>query len=121
MKQSTIMQAYKALLQLSGQELPIREAWAVAKLMDKLRPFWDFQAAEEQKFLAGHAWRPDGESIHFEKPEDAEAFGQRIREIAELEQDIEVKPFKLRLTDDIKLTAQDIRALDGLFVEFTEG
>lgn len=120
MKQSTIMQAYKALLQLSGQELPIREAWNVAKLMDKLRPYWDFQAAEEQKFLTAHEWRPDNNGVRFDKPEDAEAFGQRVREIAELEQDVEVKPFELRLTDNIKLTPQDIKALDGQFVNFVE-
>lgn len=119
MKQLQIFEAYKALMKLSEQDLPIKEAWAVSKLMDTLRPCWEFQMAEERKQLDKCRWTNTADGIQFEKSEDAEAFRQKMDEIMDFEHDVEVKPFKLKLTDDIKLSPHDIKALEP-FIEFTE-
>ena len=120
MKQRRIYEAYPALLKLSNQELPIREAWNVAKQLSKLKPFWQFQADEERKFIAArdHDFKDGG--LWFKTVEDKEAFDRRVDEILDLEQEVEIQPFKLAISADIRLTAQDVQALQGDFIEFVE-
>lgn len=120
MTHKRIFEAYKALLKLSQQDLPLKEAWGIAKLIDKLRPFWDFQMQEERKFLDKCEWTNTDGGIEFKKAEDAEAFSKHIDEIMSLEDSVEFEPVKLSLSNGAKLSAHDIAALDG-FAEFTEG
>ena len=121
MTQQKIFEAYQSLYKLSKQELPIREAWNIAKQLDQLRPFWQFQRDEECKFLETHEHNLIDGGILFKCAEDKEAFEKRVDDIFALDQDVEIKPFKLALSDDIKLTAQDVKTLQGDFVEFVEG
>lgn len=120
MKQRRIYEAYPALLKLSNQELPIREAWNVAKQLSQLKPFWEFQADEERKFIAtrDHEFKDGG--LWFKTIADKEAFNSRVNEILDLDQEVEIKPFKIIVNDDIRLTAQDVQALQGEFIDFVE-
>lgn len=120
MKQSTIIAAYKALSNLSEQTLPLKTAWNISKLMGKLRKFWDFQTSEESKFFQAHPVEPgENGTVIFKSVEDAKAFRERMAELAEMEQEVDITPFSMSLNDSAKLTAKEIAALEG-FIDFKE-
>ena len=51
MKQIQVINAYKALTNLSNQVLPIRISYAIHKLRKSLSTAWDFQVEREKYIL----------------------------------------------------------------------
>lgn len=121
MKQSKIVDAFKALNKLSACPLPIKTAYAVHKLRMALRPVWEFQCEEEGKAI--ERLRPavsaDG-GLTFANMEGKQAFLRVQSDLAEQEHEIDFQPVTIGLLDGITLSANDIDALDG-FVTFEEG
>lgn len=121
MKQTRVIEAYKALTRIAGQDIPVRMAWAIANQLNALKPFWQFQLDEERRFLESHSWKPhENGGFVFDDVNDAMAFNQRMGEIAELEQDVDIKPFTISVDDDIKISANDLNTLAGEFIEVKE-
>lgn len=121
MKQVRIVEAYKALTRIAGQDIPVKMAWAVAKQLNALKPFWQFQLDEERRFLESHSWKPhENGGFVFDNVDDAKTFNERMGEIAELEQDINIKPFTISVEDDIKISANDLNTLAREFIEVKE-
>ena len=120
MKQSKIVDAFKALNKLSACPLPIKTAYAVHKLRMALRPVWEFQCEEEGKAI--ERLRPiadaDG-NLTFATMEGKKEFLRVQHELSEQEQEIDFQPVTVGLLDGITLSANDIDALDG-FVTFGE-
>lgn len=120
MKQFTIIRAYKALKKLGEQELPIKTACKVHRLMVSLRPVWEFQVQEEEKIISRLQPGMNGGDLQFKTPEEAQEFRDRLRELNEMEvDDLAFTPVSVPVPEDALLTANDIDALDG-FISFVE-
>ena len=121
MKQDALIQAYKALQKLAGQELPIKIACAIHRQIVAIRPAWEFQLEEERKIIGrlGPEVQQNGD-LQFKTVEDAGAFRARMLEIAGMDvEDIRIDPIILPDSLDAILTVKDIEALDG-FITFAE-
>lgn len=117
MKQFRIIKAYKALIKLSQQDLPIRLAFDLFKIKQALQPQWDFQLDEENKLTASAKVNADG-SVTFDTPEAAETFKQKLKNLSDIDVDLKVTPAQIPLnTPGLKLSMEDIDALD-MFVKF---
>ena len=121
MKQGKIIQAMKALNTLAAQALPIKTACAIHRMRVALRPAWEFQQEEEEKLLSRlHPMLNSNGSLDFKTPKDAQEFREKLKELADMEADgIAIQPINVATMEGIKLSANDIEALDG-FVSFTE-
>ena len=118
MKQFRIIKAYKALIKLGQQDLPIKLAFDLFKIKQALQPQWDFQVDEEAKLTTGTKVNADG-SVTFESPEAAAAFRQRLKELSDIDVDLKIKPVQIPLsTPGLTLSMDDVDALD-CFVQFT--
>ena len=118
MKQSVIIKAYKVLIKLGQQDLPIGLAYDLFKIKQKLQPQWEFQVNEESKMSAGATVNPDG-SITFSSPEAAAAFRDKLKQIGDMDVDLKVNPASIPLsTPGLALSMDDIEALD-CFVQFS--
>ena len=117
MKQSAIIKAYKSIDKLGQQALPIKLAFDLFKLTQTLQPHWDFQVNEEAKASAAATKMPDG-SVTFSTKEEADAFRQRLKDLADIDVELKVKPVRIPLSlPGLMLSRNDIAALDG-FVQF---
>ena len=118
MKQFKVIKAYKALIKLGQQDLPIKLAFDLFKIKQALQPQWDFQVDEEAKLTTGTKVNADG-SVTFESPEAAAAFRQRLKELSDIDVDMKIKPVQIPLsTPGLTLSMDDVDALD-CFVQFT--
>ena len=125
MKQSTIIQAYKTIQELSQQKLPLavgHKLWTVKRMLE---PHWEFQREKEQEVF--EKYKPvineDG-SLQFKDKEEGEAFGKEylemVNEVADLDVDLgEYKKVLLHFDDKIDMTVDEIAALSE-FVDFVE-
>lgn len=89
----TLANAAPALRKLAVQDLPIREAWAVTRLIDRINPLLRFAGEEEVK---------------------AKGDEQRLQELWELE------PEELRDMERIRLTAGETLRLSPADLKFLE-
>lgn len=118
MKQFKVIKAYKALIKLGQQDLPIKLAFDLFKIKKALQPQWDFQADEEAKMTTGAKVNADG-SVTFETQGAADAFRQRLRELSDIDVDLKIKPVQIPLSlPGLTLSMDDVDALD-CFVQFT--
>ena len=125
MKQSKIIQAYKALTNLSQQKLPLSVSHKLWTLARTLQPHWEFQTNEEAKVLEKYNPTPcDDGSMDFGSAERAREckaeYEKTVAEIAELDIDLgDFKKITLHLDDKIDISIGEIEALSE-FVEFEE-
>ena len=127
MKQGTIVKAYKAIQKIAAQDTSLLVAARAFKMQNLLKDAWDFQIQQERKICERHPrLDPQTMQIKFENDEERESAITEIREVekefselAEVEQDITVEPFYISNTENIRLSAEDIRNLQG-FVEIVE-
>lgn len=119
MKQSQMVNAYKVLENLSKQTMPIKTAYAVHKLRGKLKPAFDFQVEREEMLVEKlNPEFKDGRLV-FKTVDDAQEWNDEMTAIADIDSDIEFEPITATMTDDMRLTPNDVEALDG-FVNFIE-
>lgn len=118
-----IIPAYKALLTLEEQMLPLKLSYNIFKLKKQLQPAWDFQRERENEILQQF---PPQEftngNFKFKTVKQAKGFKAKMDELAEMDFELEVKPMKLQLTEMLEITPKDIEALDEfvIFEEFPE-
>ena len=118
MKQFRIIKAYKALIKLGQQDLPIKLAFDLFKIKQALQPQWDFQLDEEKKMTDSAQVNADG-SITFDTPEAAEMFRQKLKDLSDIDVDLKITPARIPLSiPGLTLSMDDIDALD-CFVQFT--
>ena len=125
MKQSTIIKAYKVLNKLYGEDLPLPVSYKLYKLRNLLAPQWNFQNEKERDvFDKYHPIVNSDGTLHFDNDESRTAFTKEYTELcntmADLDADIgEVNKFTVKLSDGIKLSMEDIDALQD-FIDFEE-
>lgn len=92
-----LVQASTGLRKLAAQDLPVREAWEIMKLIDRLNPLLGFAGVEEAK-AAGNAERL------------GELWSMEPEELREL------RPVRIH-AEGLKLAPADVKFLEPL-VEF---
>lgn len=114
--------AYTALLALYTQETEYKTAYALVKLMRKLKPHYDFFAAEETKLVEEFAKKNDkGKVLYTERgtfvfadPERAEEYNKKKEELGGLDVEEEFSPRSVRAPAAIRPI--QLEALDGFLV-----
>lgn len=119
MIKSTINNLYNArniLQKLSSQSLPIKVSYGIAKVITAANE--EFVTAEKQRAkLCEKYGKLNKEGTKY-KIEDTEGFNKEYTDFLNLEVELNAKAIKL--TDDIRLSAQEIIALEN-FIIFDEG
>lgn len=118
MKQSAIIKAYRAINKMGQLCLPAKLAFDLFKIKQELQPQYDFQVSEESKAITGGTVNADG-SVSFESRDAAAACQVKLKELADIDVDLQIKPAHIPLsTPGLTLSMDDIAAIDG-FVQFT--
>ena len=125
MKQSKIIRAYKTLLALSEQKLPLSVSHKLWTLMTKMAPQWEFQSKQEQDLIAKYEPEiaQDG-AVKFKSEEEENAckeeYTKLVSELADLDVEWdENKKTQIHLDDKLDISIGDIEALKD-FVDFVE-
>ena len=120
MKQERIVQAYRVIMKLAGEQLPLPVSFGLYKLRKQLEPHFDFQVEQEQKYIEtiGAQISPDG-VIQFTNNQQRAQYVQRFHELSNMDVDIAVTPVTIDSgTVSISLSMNEIESLDG-FVNIT--
>lgn len=117
--QIKVVGAYIALMKLADKPLNGKTAMALFRLKNKLSENWDFQRAEQEKYIKefGGKVNDDGK-VTFESAEDAKAFDEKLSEISGLEVEVDVPKIEIEY-ENLELSMADIEALSA-FVKFVE-
>lgn len=120
MKMSELISAAPALRKLASQDLPLRTAYAVSRVVKQTQEHLAFYDQKHNEAVEKYydeqeegQWKP-------KSPETAAAFKTEIEELLELELDIgEIKKpiISIDCDDGLTLSANDLVALDGTFIE----
>ena len=78
-----LVQASNGLRKLAAQDLPVREAWEIMKLIDRLNPLLSFAGAEEMKAAGdearlGELWTMVPEELRELRPVRIHAEGLKL-------------------------------------------
>lgn len=113
MKLETIVNAYPALCKLAGQDLPLPTLYRFSKLIAVLEPEINFFIQQREKLFAAYGkTEQDGYTI---LPEHMEVFGDKMRELTEMELEIDgganALPLVLPLVHNVNLSFNDLQLL----------
>lgn len=116
MKQAQIVTAYNIINKLSDKKINLSTAFQIYKLKNKLKEYYDFQFEEEKKLLDLYNGIIDNGSLNFSNQEDANKFVEEMQKIADIEQDLEISPVLLSCSENIQLSVNEIKQLEGFIV-----
>lgn len=117
MKQIQVINAYKALTNLSNQVLPIRISYAIHKLRKSLSTAWDFQVEREKYILEKYGAHFENGMIIFSDPNVVKDFEMEFNELNQMESDFKLdSPIIIPMAEGIAITPNDIDALDGFVI-----
>ena len=125
MKQKEIIKAYQAIDRFNKNEKNRSNAsaklnYALFKIRKLLEPQFQFQQESEQKIFQDMSPTPVGEGkFNFGTPERMQEFFAKMKEIEEVEVDLEFTKPVVDLEEAIVIPMDDIEALEP-FVEFKE-
>ena len=121
MKHGKLINAYKVISDLYQQRLPLPISYKLYKLKNTLQKAWDFQVDSERKLIDEFKPNPtDDGRLQFADVDSAQAFDKRVKEVLDMDSDIEITPVSLPLIDGMSITPEDIEKLEGI-INFTEG
>lgn len=116
MKQAQIVTAYNIINKLSDKKINLSTAFQIYKLKNKLKEYYDFQFEEEKKLLDLYNGIIDNGSLNFQNQDDANKFVEEMQKIADIEQDLEISPVLLSCSEDIQLSVNEIKQLEGFII-----
>ena len=118
MKQGKLVKAYITLDKLAKITLPLSIANKIFLLKEKLEPHYTFQNQEELKSFKENKGFYDSEHrMSFPSIDDYNNFEKRMEELRELEIDVDIIPFDVPISDNIMLSANEIKNLTD-FINF---
>ena len=113
MKMGKLVEALPALQKLAAAELTPKTLYWVSKLMSKIDKELAFFNEQRDKALAELGteietgkWKID--------PDKRSVFEERMTELANIEIDETLKVVKLPMTENVSLSYNDLRSLEGL-------
>ena len=120
MKQGKLVGAYKVVSKLYEQRIPLPISYKLYKLRNALQKAWDFQADSEEKLI--DEFKPVSAQnglLKFSDPETAKQFNERVKEVLDMDSDIEITPIEIPMLDELSIAPGEIEALEGI-VTFVE-
>ena len=113
-----LIEATDAFRKLSGQEMEIKKAVEVSRLLRKLEKESEVYKENYTKLIKKYGKLTDEETGKYEFDEDAgKKFSEEVMKLLELECDIDSG--KITIDDDVRLSAAQVIALED-FIEFKE-
>lgn len=95
-----------------------REALDLFRLKNKLQEYIDFQSEEEERIAADHGGQvAENGMILIADPEKRKDFNKAIRELREMEIELDYTPIAISIEANPKILLEDIENLAG-FVDF---
>lgn len=121
MKQFQINRAYSALNKLANMQMPIRDAYNLYLLSERIKPAYNFELEQEKKLIEKYAGvlNQNTGAIAFQDDESAASFQREMAALNSFDVDIEVNPVVISMDSLVeqKIAPIDIMCLDG-FVTF---
>ena len=120
MKQGKIIAAYNTIENLRKQDVryPSTVSMALFRTKKALEAQYEFQSEEEKKLVEElNPTQEDNGTLKFASEEDAQKFVNRMREINDIDVDLDYTKQKIKLRDEFGLTLDEIETLDP-FIEF---
>lgn len=118
MKLKKIVDALPSLRKLAAADMPLRRLYQVKKLAAALQPEFDF-FDEKRKAIVEKYCDPDNKTEIL--PENIEKTDVEFKELLDFEVSVKYKAVEIPDSDDIKLSLNDLKALDGFVkILFTE-
>lgn len=120
MKIKNIISAVASLQKIASAELSMKTLYSVSKLMKKVETELDFYNMERQKIAEKYGTRIDDETFRIsdDKKKDYE---REMSELLDIEIEEDIKPITLPFNENVKLSYNDLIALEGFVdVQFEE-
>lgn len=117
MKMIQVINALPALQKLAKQELSIKKLYKVSKLLNNLENEMSFYNEQRNKILTKYCDIADNQYVP--RKEDEERLNAEMTELFNTDIECEIKEVTLGMDEDIKLSYNDLMALQG-FVSLEE-
>lgn len=115
MKQAKVIKLHQVIEKLSKQDFPLPQSYKLFKIRKQLQPAIDFRLEQEQKLFEKHPIvEQQGGSVRFSTPEDAAAVETALREMADMEIDVNITPVTLPMLETITITPEELEILEGV-------
>lgn len=117
MTPNKIVDAHRAIKEISGMVFPFKTARAVAALKRRLQEEYDTIANAERAMIKKHGGKANGAIVDFDSPEKAAAFQAEYDDFMGQEAEIKLPTADLsKYTDMMRLSPDTIEALDGIVI-----
>lgn len=116
MKQKQIIEAYKTIQKYEKEQMPLNVSYKFFKIKKLLSEQWEFQLEKEQEIFDRYKPEFKDNVFTFVDEEEKNKFAKEIKELSELEIDLDFDKIKIDF-QDLKLSVDDVEALDP-FVNF---
>lgn len=129
MTQNQAIRAYISAMDLNRQKMNnCQTAIKIYQLLEKLRPYWDFQLQEEEKIYSAHPdYDPQTSSCALKEETDEEiercsaevkAVSAALKELSVIEvDDIDFEPIRIDTSkESLKISGEDIGNLKGFVI-----
>lgn len=113
-----IVGGYKALLDISNQNMSAKTSYALYKIRMALKPSWDFQIEREKSLMEKYGERDSDGNYTIKSVEGRREFMQMIAELNSMEEELDIEPITMELPD-INMSIEQIDAISN-FVHFTD-
>lgn len=112
MKMGEIVTALPALQKLANEKLTLKTLYQVSHTMSLLDKEIDFYNQERMKIIESLGNNVEGDKWQIPK-ENMEEYQTRMEELINLEIASEIKPILLPTSENLQMSYNDIKALDG--------
>lgn len=110
--QRKAIQAYKVIEKISNGSLPLPVSYRLFKLKKILGTQYEFQITKENELFDTYQPEPQGSSWVFKSEEDKNAFVKKMKEINDLEIELDCDVLSIPLDTNLSLSIEDMEALD---------
>lgn len=110
-KHYKIIAAYKALNELLDKELPAGVSFPLFKLRCALKPHWEYQQEIENGLFSKYGTESGDGNIAISDPESRMKFVNKLTEVGEIEDDLDIAEIEIKLPDDMPITISQIEKL----------
>ena len=111
MKISQIVNALPSLQKLAKQDMSIKKLYQVSKLLSKLDDELAFYNAQRSKIISQYCDITDGQYIP--RKEDSDKLSKEMNELLNLDIQCDIQEVAISVNEDVKLSYNDLMALEG--------
>lgn len=111
--QKKLINAYRTLLRLSEQQLPLPMAYALYKVKKALEPQWQFQLEQEQKMVTECKGVVSNGTVTFPDDDARLEYVRKATELSDMEVEVDIQETVLPENSELSLSMNEIDALDG--------